>query len=204
MADPQKGHRIRHPWRISKRLIASAIHGGSPKKTRSLSGARLFVLFSSYFRRMSFATQHRPYMGDQKHPASTIYGRLKTPSIDHTWAIKKVTTTAVTFSFFFSWASDCPNNICLLAFMRAYLCAAFIPPHITLPRVSYYLIPFPITLPRFLLSYPVSYYLIPPRCFSIRQVWRIEKHRPTHSLSPPSIDHTWAIKNTQHRPYMGD
>jgi hypothetical protein len=28
----------------------------------------------------------------------------------------------------------------------------------------------------------------------IRQVWRIEKHRPTHSLSPPSIDHIWAIK----------
>jgi hypothetical protein len=31
------------------------------------------------------------------------------PSIDHTWAIKKVTTTAVTFTFFFSRAIRLPQ-----------------------------------------------------------------------------------------------
>jgi hypothetical protein len=54
----------------------------------------------------------------------------------------------------------------------------------------------------------------------IRHPWRISQKRRVPSQervflyrflrisgechSPPSIDHIWAIKNTQHRPYMGD
>jgi hypothetical protein len=65
MADLQKEHRIRHPWRIPKK---------DAFPLRSASFCIVFFVFPANVIR---------------HPASTIYGRLKTPSIDHTWAIKK-------------------------------------------------------------------------------------------------------------------